>query len=181
MRIKFAFSSAKALEALAFVAKECPGLTPLFVSKIFFFAEKWHLNLYGRPIIADNYIAMPKGPVPSTIKNYIDRKWTWVGKPDGFDAAVSIERRGLNRLYPGEREPNLSLLSDTDLECLRESVNFCRGKTADELSDLTHLERAWFEAEENASMDYLLFIDEDNKQRDAIIESATEFAQRGVL
>ncbi|MDZ4791618.1 MAG: Panacea domain-containing protein [Hyphomicrobiales bacterium] len=143
---------------MAFVAARSPGLTPLFVSKIFFFAEKWHLNRYGRPIIADNYIAMPKGPVPSTIKNYIDRKWSRVGKPDGFNKAVNIERRGLNKLYPGERSPDLSVLSQTDLECLQEAIDFCREKSADELSELTHLERAWFEADENGSMNYLFFL-----------------------
>jgi hypothetical protein len=40
MRLKFAFNSAKALEALAYVAHAKPGLTPLYVAKIFFFAEK---------------------------------------------------------------------------------------------------------------------------------------------
>lgn len=75
MALKFPFHETKALEVLAFIAKTSPGLTPLFVSKILFFAEKWHLNRYGRPIIGDTYIAMPRGPVPSAIKNYIDHNW----------------------------------------------------------------------------------------------------------
>ena len=61
MAIKFAFSDSKALEALAFIASMRPGFTPLFVSKVLFFAEKWHINRYGRPIIADTYIAMVLG------------------------------------------------------------------------------------------------------------------------
>ena len=33
---------------------------------------------------------MPRGPVPSTIKNFIDEKWDWVDRPEGFDEAITI-------------------------------------------------------------------------------------------
>src|SRR3954470_1467330 len=138
LRLRFAFSEGKALEALAFIARERPGLSPLYIAKILFYAEKWHLNRYGRPIIADTYIAMPKGPVPSSVRDYIEQNWHWVDHPEDFYAAIKIERAGhLPTLVPGSRGPNLDVLSESDLECLREAINFCVTKTSDELSQLT--------------------------------------------
>jgi hypothetical protein len=180
--MKFSFSQTKAVAALAFIAKEHPGFTPLFISKILFFAEKWHLNRYGRPIVADTYIAMPRGPVPSTIKDFIDAKWDWCDKPDNFDGAVLVKRESsMLRLYPGPNGPDLSVLSQTDMDCLREAIEFCKDKTADELSWITHQDRAWRVAEPNRAMDYELLIDTDNPHRDEITEAARESAAYGVL
>jgi uncharacterized phage-associated protein len=67
MPFRFAIDEAKALEALVLVAKAWPGITPFFVAKVFFLAEKWHLNRFGRPIIGDTYVAMQNGPVPSAV------------------------------------------------------------------------------------------------------------------
>ena len=182
MPIKFAFSEAKAIEALAFIARERPGFTPLYISKILFFAEKWHLNRFGRPIIADTYIAMPRGPVPSTIKNYIDSNWDWVEEPQSLSDAIQIDRsKNLARLMPGNRAPNLSLLSESDIDCLREAIKFCAGRTPDELSALTHFEKAWRSAEPNRAMDYADFIDDDNPHKDEILTLAQENATYGVL
>lgn len=182
MAIKFPFHEGKAIEALAFIAQLRPGLTPLFVSKILFYAEKWHLNRYGRPIIGDTYIAMPQGPVPSVIKNYIDQKWDWVHKPEGYDEAITVQRQeGLLRLFPGQRPANLAALSATDIECISEAVEFCRARTPDELSTLTHQEKAYHLAQANAPMDYEYFIDDDNPQHASVVARAKRVAAYGVL
>jgi uncharacterized phage-associated protein len=180
--MKFAFHEGKAIEAMALIAKLHPGVTPLYVSKMLFFAEKWHLNRYGRPILADTFIAMPKGPVPSTIKNFIDHNWAWVDKPAQFEEAVKVQKKGgFKRLYTGTREPNLDLLSKTDVDCITEAVDFCKDKDPEELSLLTHHERSWREADANGAMDYELFIDEDNPNRQAILAIARETAACGIL
>jgi hypothetical protein len=36
------------------------------VLKVLFFADVNHLNNYGRPIVGDDYVALPHGPVPQT-------------------------------------------------------------------------------------------------------------------
>jgi len=182
LAIKFAFHEGKAVEALALIAKLKPGLTPLYVSKIFFYAEKWHLNRYGRPIVADTYIAMPKGPVPSTIKNFIDSNWAWIDKPEEIDNAIKIDSsKGWPRLFAGEREPNLSILSETDAQCLEEAVNYCKDKSPAELSALTYQEKSWLLAEANQAMDYEHFIDDDNPNRVQIVELAKVASAYGIL
>jgi uncharacterized phage-associated protein len=181
-RLRFAFSEEKALEALAFIADTSSGLTPLFVAKILFYAEKWHINKYGRPIIADTYIAMPKGPVPSTVRNYIEQNWFWVDRPDDLDNAISIDRSGrLPQLRKGTRNADLSILSESDIECLREAIAFCKARTSDELSQLAHQEKAWRNAPTNGPMEYEDFIDDNNPNKDEIFEIASENAACGIL
>jgi uncharacterized phage-associated protein len=182
-KIKFAFNESKALAALAYVATVHPGLTPFYVSKVFYLAEKWHVNRYGRPIIADTYIAMTEGPVPSTIKNYIDANWHWVSEPEGLGAAFTIRRgNGLPKLMPGTTERHgWGHLSDTDKECLEEAIAFCDGKSTDELSDFTHLHKAWMNADTNQPMDYADFVDDDNPHKNEILQMVRESAVYGVL
>ncbi len=182
MTLKFPFYEKKAVEALAYIAQVRSGLTPLYVSKILFYAEKRHLNQYGRPILADTYIAMPMGPVPSTVKNFIDHNWDWIPKPEEFDSAVVIDRtKGLSRLMPGKRKPDLSVLSQTDVECLDQAIAFCADMSASELSRITHAEKAWLAAGANQPMDYEMFIDDDNPHKDEILSMAREIAVHGVL
>ncbi len=180
--LKFAFSEAKAIETLAFIANESPGLTPFYVAKVCFYAEKWHFNRFGRPILADTYIAMPRGPVPSTIKNFLDGKWDWVEKPQDLDDAVSIDRtQKWARLFKGKRGPNMALLSQTDIDCLKEAIHFCTSKSAAELSTMTHHEKSWASAEPNRAMDYADFIDDDNPHKAEIAEMAKMDSAYGVL
>lgn len=182
MPLRFAFHESKAVEALAYIAEEAPGFTPLYVSKILFFAEKMHLNKYGRPILADTYIAMPRGPVPSTVKNFIDSNWSWVDQPEDFDKAVTFDRsKGWARLVPGSRKANLEILSASDIRCLKAAIEFCKDKSPDELSQLTHREKAWLAAEVNGPMDYENFVDDDNPNKVAILAMAKDIAMCGVL
>jgi hypothetical protein len=181
-RLRFPFSEVRAAEALAFIAGVSPDLTPLYVAKILFYAEKWHINRYGRPIIADTYIAMPKGPVPSTIRDYIEQNWFWVDRPDDLDSAITVDTSGnLPRLRQGTRNADLSILSESDVECLQEAIAFCTSRTSDELSQLAHLEKAWRNAPTNGPMEYEDFIDDDNPHRDEIFEIASENAACGVF
>lgn len=181
-KIKFAFSEGKALAALAFVAKRRPGLTPFYVSKIFYVAEKQHVNRYGRPIVADTYIAMTEGPVPSTIKNYIDENWYWVSQPENLSEAFTLSRgKGPPQLMPGTENPKTEYLSESDMECLLDAIAFCEGKTTDELSFITHLHKAWANAETNQPMNYADFVDDDNPNRAQILETLEESAAHAVL
>jgi len=181
MPLKFAISPDKALEAMAFVAQKQPGLSPKYVSKVFFYAEKWHLNRYGRPIVADTYIAMTQGPVPSTIKNFIDENWDRCEKPEDFDAVLSVKSIwGLRRMN-ARRAPDLSRLSASDQECLLEAIAYCKDLTSDELSVLTHQEKAWRNAGFNKPMDYEDFVDDDNPHKEEIIEAAKVASRSAVF
>ena len=148
--MRFQFDEKKGVEALTYVASQWPGVTAFYASKVLFFAEKAHLNTYGRPIVADTFIAMPSGPVPSTLYDFIKGQLDQAGDPEAITKALAISRDPYPRVT-AIRAADLDALSASDIECLDEAIAFCRrfataprGFTA--LSNLTHQERAWFEA-----------------------------------
>jgi len=176
--LRFQFDEKKGVEALTYVASKWPGLTAFFAAKVLFFAEKQHLNRYSRPIVGDTFIAMPNGPVPSTLYDFIKGRLDQAGDPDAIMAALLIERDPYPRVA-AQRAPDLDALSPSDLECLDEAIAFCRGRGFGALSGLTHQERAWLEAPANGPMDYEHMIEGDD--REVIVAEAREFASYGVL
>lgn len=178
MPLRFKFDENKGREALAHIASKWPQVTVYFASKALFFAEKAHLNRHGRPIVADTFIAMPIGPVPSTLYDLLKSEFGLAGDPEAFEAA--IDTKYYPRLAP-KRQPEPGVLSESDVECLDEAIEFCRRRGFGHLSQLTHHEKAWAEARTNGPMDYEFFIDEDNPNRKAILEDARAFAAYGVL
>jgi uncharacterized phage-associated protein len=178
MAMRFQFDERKGTEALAYIAEQWPNVTIFFASKVLFFAEKNHLNRYGRPIVADTFIAMPNGPVPSTLYDFIKGNFGLSGDPETFKAAIDTTQ---HPHIKAKRSYDTSTLSGSDIECIDESIAFCRTKGFGHLSQLTHQERSWADAPANMPMDYELFIDDDNEMREAILAEAREFAAYGVL
>jgi uncharacterized phage-associated protein len=178
--IRFQFDEKKGVEALTYIASKWPGITPFFAAKVLFFAEKMHLNRYARPIVADTFIAMPNGPVPSTLYDFIQGRLDNAGDPEAITAAFSVARDTYLRVT-ARRNADLDILSASDIECLDEAVAFCRARTFTVLSNLTHQERSWLEAPANGPMDYEAMIDADNPARQEILEEVREFAVYGVL
>jgi uncharacterized phage-associated protein len=181
MVLRFRPNEEKALEALVFLASQWPGITPFFVSKVMYFADKEHMNRYGRPVTADTYIAMQNGPVPSRIRDYIEGNYLFFQNSDQVAGAISVDRAPRYPEISAAREPRLEVFSQSDLECLRNAISLCKRKTFWELSDLTHEDRAWIATEENGRIDYELFIDNDNPLREELLRQAREYAEFGVL
>lgn len=176
--MRFQFDERKGTEALAYIAEQWPAVTIFFASKVLFFAEKKHLNAYGRPIVADTFVAMTNGPVPSTLYDFIKGNLGLSGDPEAFIGAIDTSN---HPHLAARRKFIASALSESDIECLDEAIAFCRPKGFGHLSQLTHQERAWSEAPANGAMDYELFFDEHNPHRDALLADAREFAAYGVL
>ncbi len=178
MALRFQFDERKGIEALAYIAENMPNASAFYTSKVLFYAEKEHLNTYGRPIVADTFIAMPNGPVPSTLYDFVQGNLGQSGDPEAVNAA--IDRAAYPRIT-AKRPADRSVLSPSDVTALDNAIAFCRHKNFPQLSSLTHLEKAWREANTNGPMDYAHFIDDDNPHRDDIIEEAEAFAAYGVL
>lgn len=178
--LRFQFDEKKGVEALTYIASEWPSITPFFAAKVLFFAEKWHLNKYARPIVADTFIAMPNGPVPSTLYDFIKGNLTNAGDPEAFFSALAIERGQYQRVT-ARRPADKDVLSASDIECLDEAIAYCRPRSFGSLSSITHRERAWREANLNGPMEYEAMIDDDHPHRSQLLEELEEFAAYGVL
>jgi uncharacterized phage-associated protein len=68
--MSFPFSHRKTTQALNFFARQAGGeLNKLKALKLVYFADRYHLRRFGRPITGDEYLAMPYGPVASSAKD----------------------------------------------------------------------------------------------------------------
>lgn len=174
-RVRFRLNWDKAIEAVVWLAKKKPQIGPFYIAKVLYFADKAHLQKYGRPILGDTYIAMEHGPVPSGVQDMLTQN-TFLD-PDILQK--SSDAISINNASPPQisavRPPNLALFSGTDIECLEEAFAKYSKMPFSKLRNLTHKERAWLEAQRNGEMNYEDMIG-DVPDRDELIEQIRETA-----
>jgi len=142
----------KSVHTLAYVITKLGGAVDVYILlKIIYFADKRHLNRYGRFLFGDTYVAMKAGPVPS-----------------GAYDAVKIARGGSAwcRPHPLAKEllavnennvcalakPDLDFFSESDLECLNEAIEECRNLDWREIWRRSHRDPAFRAADFNGEM-----------------------------
>ncbi len=158
--IRFRFRPEKFVNAVAYLAQNCPGATKLKICKLLYFADKEHLTRFGRPIIGDHYYKLPHGPIPSRGLDILRGRGTPAEKAL-FEQYISVIG---NSVHPKKR-PNLKAFSKSDVEVLRSTSNRYGKLTPAKLRSLSHAEAAWRGAEENGAMDYSLFFGDSEEQR----------------
>jgi hypothetical protein len=165
----------KALEVVLWIASRSPGMDIYHVVKASFFADKYHVSKFGRPICGDSYAAAPWGPLPQVIYNLLRHDpIEMIALESNGDLPFRIEK---HRVY-AEREANQRRLSQSDIEALEHGVSHVRDMSFDELYRETHADPAYLNAD-GAQMDYRDFIpadDEDGAEKAAIIGETARFA-----
>lgn len=174
--INFNKNFPKLLEVIVWLADKKPKIGMFHVAKILFYADKEHLNKYGRPITSDHYMKMKFGPVPSAIKDIVDRTEFLEGYIDAniINQSLLIEQNGNYKAITAKRLPNMDYFSESEIECLMNSLSRNADIDFKKLSDLTHEEKAWLEADDNRGMDFELMIDDDNPHKNEIIQDLIE-------
>jgi uncharacterized phage-associated protein len=168
----------KTIEAMVWLANNDPGIDIYHIAKILYYAEKTHLNRYGRPIIGATYIRMDYGQVPSQVRDIIIKN-VWTVEPNylkRFTEAIEINKDPYDRLN-ALRDADMGYFSDTDVECLKESLSKYGKLSFDQLKDICHDEKTWIETEQNEPIDYLLMVDEENEYKEEIIEDIRATSQ----
>jgi uncharacterized phage-associated protein len=137
--------------AFLYVVSAFEGVDILRAFKILYFANKEHLALYGRPIIEDEFCALPNGPVPSKIYDAVKLAQ---GKSRVFqteeirELANSISTGGdddLDYVIYGKQAPDMDELSKSDVVCLNKSIEENKDLSFKQLSDKSH-DYAWDKA-----------------------------------
>jgi len=151
MSKRFRFDPEKALNLVLYVAKEIPPATFHTISKVIYFADKLHLQRYGRLICGDSYVAMKHGPVPSEIYDMMKDV-----RGDGFSEHWAVARKafqvqGKATVVPSEA-PDLGVFSKSDLECLNESIKTYGHLDFAKLTELSH-DEAWHATDDNDMID----------------------------
>jgi len=141
------FEESKALACILLVADELQKRSPekkadLYkLLKVIYFADRKHLARHHRSISGDHYVAMNNGPVPS--KTYdmlksIRGDGFYLSSQDFLDhIRKSIRFLDHITVAPGT-EPDLDELSDTDTECLNESIEQYKNYTFAQLKNESH-------------------------------------------
>ncbi|WP_204103218.1 MULTISPECIES: Panacea domain-containing protein [Spirulina sp. CCY15215] len=154
MEHPFNFNAEKGIEAILYIIKNGAKPTSLHISKVMYFADRKHLETYGRFICGDRYIAMKRGPVPSGIFNLITNIRD-NNKSNQYSLITEIFEKANSAFYVENhccikpcRDINKNLFSQSDLECLDFSIQKYGNLSADRLTDLSH-DRAWKKADES--------------------------------
>ncbi len=177
MSIGFKMNWRKAVEGVHFLASVHPGITPYYIAKIFFYADKEHLADWGRSICGDFYVAMENGPVPSNTYNLVKRE-PFIDDDviAEFDSRIRKDDRNLFSKIEFKQE----LLSQSDMTYLQKAEATYGKMSFGALRNLVHRERAWREAWEGRisaapRVDMKNLIDDDVENREQLL---AEIAQK---
>jgi len=144
----------KALHALLYVVSRLPQPANIYnVLKCIWFADRDHLEQFGRQIYGERYFAPKHGPVPSLAYNMIkyaaDREDTfnlsWPELLESFAANTT----GIS----ARKQPVLEELSRSELICLNAAVKKYGSLSFSRLKRISHQSRAYQEADENGDID----------------------------
>ena len=176
--VRYIPSVAKALEVILWLAERKRGIDLIHLVKSAFYADKYHVAHYGRPITGDIYRAAWFGPLPQVIYGLL-RHEPMEMLALGTNGPLPFKIDDAYRVC-AERGPNLSKLSASDIEALEAGIKEVDGTSFDELVAKTHADPAYRNAIAGA-IDYRDFIPEDDPDRTAKISYLEEVAPFAVL
>lgn len=138
--IYFEYDNKKTVEVLLYISQSMSDL--YHILKALYFADRKHIERYGRFISGDRYVAMVKGPVPSGAYDIIkDVKY---GRTNLYDTDFMVDGNNIIPL----RTSNSDMLSVSDIKCLDEAINEIKHLSFDELEKKSH-DDAYKSADEN--------------------------------
>ena len=168
----------KALEAVLWFGDQRPGIDVYHVVKGAFFADKFHIANFGRPLVGDEYRAAPFGPLPQ-VMYAIMRKQPIEMLALGNNGPLPFSMDQSHRLHV-DRGPNLRKLSSSDIRALEHGLREVDGKSFDDLFAITHDDPAYLNAVAGI-MDYRDFIPEGAEDRAEKIGYIEEVASVAVF
>lgn len=76
-----------------FLTKQDPEagevITPLKLQKVVYYAQAWHLALFGEPFMEAHFEAWAHGPVnPLLYNEYREHRWSPIPFPEDFDESI---------------------------------------------------------------------------------------------
>jgi uncharacterized phage-associated protein len=140
-QVRFRFDPEKLVHALAFFSTSgVEDLDTMKAAKLLYFADKMHLQRYGRPILGDDYYCMKHGPIPTVSLNMIQSAVGGGGDVDDTDLMAEYfdVKPGKYPQLVAKKNPDVDVFSDSDLEVLREVVATYGKKTGWQLRDIVH-------------------------------------------
>jgi uncharacterized phage-associated protein len=144
------FKQGIAIQAILYILKKMGGTCDIHkCHKILYFADNEHLSKYGRSITGDAYVRMDFGPVPTCIYDLFKA----VRGDSYFASQVDDVRKECfhfvnNKDIEAVAEPDMSYLSESDVEMLNKYIEKLRDKDFIEVTDASH-GYAWLHTAQN--------------------------------
>ena len=168
-------NSKKALEVILWFAEREPGIDVHRVLKLLFFADKKHLNEFGRPIVGDNYCALQFGPAGMGTYDILERKPGMRGaagirEDEDYPFHVRPGRRK-KQIY-ATRPAEMRKLSESDRDSLDWAYRTYGHLDFNTLKRLSHEHPAWKKGSRRPGkhMDYADFLEGENSQPERVEE-----------
>ena len=129
-----------AIQTILYILKKMGGTCDIHrCHKILYFADNEHLSKYGRSITGDAYVRMDFGPVPTCIYDLFKA----VRGDSYFASQVDDVRQDCfhfinNKDIAAVASPDMSYLSESDVEMLDKYIAQLKEKDFNEVSDASH-------------------------------------------
>ena len=177
------FKQDVAIQAILYILKRMGGTCDIHkCHKILYFADNEHLSKYGRSITGDAYVRMDFGPVPTCIYDLFKA----VRGNSYFASHVDDVRENCfhfvnNKDIVAVASPDMSYLSESDVEMLDKYIDQLKDKGFDEVSDASH-GYAWSHTAQNGVIsvrdrltemgdtdEYIHYIEEQMRDEEAVV------------
>ena len=136
--IIFKFAADKACAALHRMVSAMVSVDLHTALKACYFADKDHLNRYGRPVFGAQYRAMPFGPVPLEIYEMAKCEPMWLAELGVNDLPWRLTGYTLTANPAINEEPDLGVFSQSDQAALAHGIDTSVGLTFDQRTAATH-------------------------------------------
>jgi uncharacterized phage-associated protein len=142
MCIHLGFDHKKATQAINFFATKAGGyINKMKAIKLIYFADRYHLRKYGRPITNDEYFAMPYGPVNSGVKEITENS-DFLADDEQEYAAIYLKipnQYGVRSIHPIDTK----VFSKSDIEALSFAWEKFGKYNQYQLADISHNYPEW--------------------------------------
>ena len=136
--------SEKAINVVVYLATRLPERRNAYkILKAIYRANKTHLAKYGREIFNETYQALEWGTVPAfayDIVTHVQKGKMQPRMPSDVRDKISVS---VGHTIKPLVKPNLKALSQSDIECLEEAVEFYRNMSFEDVADNAHEDAAY--------------------------------------
>lgn len=109
--------------------------------KLIYFADRYHLRRYGRPVTNDEYVAMGYGPVGSKTKD-IAENTSFLDAIESEYNKKYIKRQGIHDIQ-SVNDLDMNVFSDSDIEALEFAIKHFGHLGQFQLAEVSHAYPEW--------------------------------------
>ena len=170
-KLFFTVDNEKATQALNFFAIKNKGsINTTCAIKLIFFADRYHLRKYGRPVTGDEYYAMGNGPVASLVKDLAESRGRDYEDYKEYNDRYITHPYEDDYYYISAAPLDEEAFSESDREALEFSWRTFGHLKRDQLIKITHAYPEWHKYEKilssqrkRVAMSYLDFFEDPTK------------------